>query len=118
MPRISTTGANQALVTTNWNFISLHTADPGTTGASEVPTNANYSRGAVTWGTPASSAVSNSGAVSVNIPANTTATHFGVWSASTGGTYYIGGALSSNVVSGTSPGTVTFAISGLTVTAS
>ena len=117
MARLSTTGANQALSTTGWAYVSLHTADPGTTGASEV-TGGTYARVAVTWSAASGGQVQNSGALSINLPASTTAAYFGVWSASTGGTYYIGGALSPSVTTGTSAGTVAIAANGITVTAS
>ena len=117
MARISTTEANQALSTTGWGYVSLHTADPGTTGASEV-TGGSYVRVAVTWNSPSSGSVTNSGALSINLPASTTASYFGVWSASSAGTYYIGGALSPSVTTGTSAGVITIASAALTVTAS
>ena len=117
MARISTTEANQALSTTGWVYLSLHTADPGTTGASEVTTG-TYSRQLVTWGAASGGTVSNSAAVTVPLPASTTASYFGVFSASTAGTYYVGGALSPSVTTGGSAGSVTFAIGALTVTAS
>ena len=117
MARLSTTGANQALSTTNWNYVSLHTGDPSTTGANEV-TGGTYARVAVTWNSPSGGSVTNSGALSINLPASTTASYFGVWSAGTSGTYYIGGALSPAVTTGASAGVVTIAAGALTVTAS
>jgi hypothetical protein len=117
MARISTTEANQALATTGWAYVSLHTADPGTTGASEV-TGGTYARVAVTWAAPSGGAVANSGALSINLPASTTASYFGVWSASSAGTYYVGGTLSPAVTTGASAGVVTIAVSALSVTAS
>jgi len=117
MPRISVTEANQALSTTGWGFVSLHTGDPSTTGANEV-TGGTYARVAATWNTPSGGSVTNSNALSINLPASTTATYFGVWSASTAGTYYIGGALTPTVATGASAGVVTIAIAALTVTAS
>jgi hypothetical protein len=116
MARASTTEENQALVTTNWGFVSLHTADPGTTGASEV-SGGSYARVAVTWGSPSGGSVANTGALTINLPASTTAGFFGIWSASSAGTYYIGGALSPSVTTGSSAGTVTIAIGALTITA-
>lgn len=117
MARISTTEANQALSTTGWSYVSLHTADPSTTGASEV-TGGTYARVAVTWNSPSGGSVSNSGALSINLPASTTASYFGVWSATTAGTYYIGGALSPSVTTGASAGVITIASGSLSVTAS
>jgi hypothetical protein len=117
MARISTTEANQALSTTGWGYVSLHTADPSTTGANEV-TGGTYARVAVTWNAASGGSVTNSGSLSINLPASTTAAYFGVWSASTSGTYYIGGALSPSVTTGGSAGVVTIASGSLSVTAS
>lgn len=117
MARASTTEENQALSTSGWSFVSLHTADPGTTGASEV-TGGSYARVAVSWNAASGGSVTNSGSLSINLPASTTAAYFGIWSASSAGTYYIGGALSPSVTTGTSAGVVTIASSALTVSAS
>lgn len=119
MALISTTEANQALATTGWAYVSLHTATPGTTGASEVTGGSPaYARVAVTWNSPSGGSVTNSNALTINLPASTTATHFGIWSAVTAGTYYLGGALTSSVTTGSTQGTVTVAIAALTVSAS
>ena len=73
-------------------WISLHTADPGTTGTSEV-TGGTYARLQTTWGTAAASSMTGS-QVTINVPASTTITYWGVWSAASGSTYYYeGGAL-------------------------
>ena len=117
MALASNTEITQALSTTGWGFVSLHTASPGTTGANEVPTG-TYARVAVTWNaSTGGSAVTNVGALSINLPASTTATHFGIWSASTAGTYYIGGALTPNVTTGASTGTATIAAGQLSISA-
>jgi len=117
MARISVTEANQALSTTGWAYVSLHTGDTSTTGANEV-TGGTYARVAVTWNAPSGGSVTNSGSLSINLPATTTASYFGVWSASTGGTFYIGGALTPTVSTGASAGVVTIASAALSVTAS
>ena len=55
------------------DYFSLHTADPGTTGASEV-TGGSYAR--VSAGFPAASAGSSTNAgATINVPAGTTVTH-------------------------------------------
>jgi hypothetical protein len=78
-------------------FISLHSGDPGNTGASEL-SGGGYARVAggdftVTGGNPSTAA--NDGVV--EFPTATgdwlEATHFGIWSASTGGTFIGGDAL-------------------------
>lgn len=67
-------------------WLSLHTADPGSTGASEVSGGTPaYARKQTTWGTPASGSMVGS-KVSINVPA-TTVVAVGVWSAATGSTY-------------------------------
>lgn len=75
------------------DYISLHSADPGTTGASEV---GGVTRQATTWG-PSSSGTANGTQVTfASVPAGTY-THYGVWTASTGGTFRWGFALSPGV---------------------
>lgn len=67
-------------------YLSLHTADPTTTGGNEVTGGSPaYARQALVWGTAAAGQISAS-QVSFNAPA-VTATHFGFWSAVTGGTW-------------------------------
>lgn len=70
-------------------WVSFHTADPGTTGASEVP---GSTRAQTTWaaagggskvGTPAG----------VQVPAGGPYTHTGLWTASSGGTFGCGAPL-------------------------
>lgn len=72
-------------------WISLHTADPGTTGANEVVGGA-YARVQTTWAAAAASSKTGS-QVTINVPAGATVTHWAAWSASSGGTEYEGGAL-------------------------
>lgn len=70
-------------------WISAHTADPSTTGANEVA-GGSYARQQTVWAAATGSpTVTRTGSqVTVPIPAGTTATHFGVFSAVTGGTFY------------------------------
>lgn len=64
--------------------LSLHTADPGSTGASEASGGTpNYARVAVTWNTPASGSMTGQKA-SINVPAGT---YVAVGCFNTGGTY-------------------------------
>lgn len=72
-------------------WVSAHTGDPGTTGASEV-TGGAYGRVQTTWGSSAAGATTGT-EVALNIPAGTDVTHWGVWSASSGGTFREGFAL-------------------------
>jgi hypothetical protein len=72
-------------------YLSLHTADPGTTGASEV-TGGTYARVATSWS--ASSAGSKPGsATTLNVPASTTIGWWGLWTAASGGTFHYGGTI-------------------------
>ena len=78
-------------------YVSLHTADPGTSGTSEVTGGSPaYARKAVTWAAASGGSMALNAGVTFDVPAGTTVTHFGVWSASTSGTYYGGGALSAS----------------------
>ncbi len=89
----SNTGIDDALggLTTAGTWISLHTASPATTGANEV-TGGAYGRAQTTWSGASGSAQSGS-QVTINVPAGTTITHFGIWTASSGGSYLGGAAL-------------------------
>lgn len=105
-------------------YLSLHSADPGLTGASELSGN-GYARVAVTanttnWGAPATngSVRQIANAVAMTFPtasgAWTTATHFGLWDASTTGNFYRGAALtaSKTVASGD---TASFSVGDLVI---
>lgn len=78
-------------------YVSLHTADPGETGASEC-SGGSYARQACAFDAPASKATSNSADESfTNMPA-CTVTHAGLWDASSAGTFLWGGALTASKV--------------------
>ncbi len=75
-------------------WISLHTGDPGTTGASEATGGSPaYARKQTTW-TSSTGGVVNGSAVTIDVPAGTYG-YAGIWSASTGGTFIGGIAISS-----------------------
>lgn len=57
---------------------SLHTASPGTTGASEV-TGGTYARRPITWAAGTVDGVVT-GSVTFDVPAGVTVTHAGLWS--------------------------------------
>lgn len=77
-------------------YASLHTADPGTNGANEASGGTPaYARKSITWNATAAGDLDSSNAPVFDVPANTY-THFGLWSAASGGTYYGGGALSAS----------------------
>lgn len=66
-------------------YMSLHTADPGTTGANEVTGGAPaYARQPVTWVAGSVDGVYNATVPAFDVPA-TTVTHVGLWT--TGGTF-------------------------------
>lgn len=70
-------------------FVSLHTADPGATGTNEVTGGSPaYARKSITWNAAAAGALDDSNAPVFDVPAGTTITHVGLWSASTAGTFY------------------------------
>lgn len=104
-------------------YISLHTADSGETGASEVASSNAYARVAVTNNAtnfPAASSGSKANGTTITFATPTgagwgTATHFGIWDASTGGNFISGGALS---VSQSIPAgvIVSIAVGALTIT--
>jgi hypothetical protein len=83
------------LVTTKAaKYISLHSATPGTTGASEIG-GGSYARVATTWGSIAAGAVTGT-QVTINVPASTTIVYWGIWDAVSAGNYYDGGQLPSS----------------------
>lgn len=94
-------------------YLSLHTADPTTTGGSEATGGSPaYARKSTT--VTATAGVGTSTQVTFDVPAGTY-THFGTWSAATAGTFYGGNPLAtSQVVS--SQGQVKLTVT-LTVTA-
>lgn len=94
-------------------FINVNTADPGTTGASEM---VSSTRQAMTWnaGNTSTGIKTNSGTATLTTPGTVAGTFFSTWSASTAGTYGIGGALTSSVTAVT----ITVAAGALSVTAS
>ena len=88
---LSTDGKNLMLdeLATVAGFSSLHTADPGGAGSNEVTGGSPaYARKAITWNPAASGNLDNSNAPVFDIPGSTTVGWFGLWSLSTGGTFY------------------------------
>ena len=74
-------------------YASVHTADPGTSGASEATGGTPaYARKALTWGSASAGSLAAT-KVTFDVAAGTY-THFGLWSAATGGTFYGGATLS------------------------
>jgi hypothetical protein len=78
-------------------YVSVHTADPGASGTSEVTGGSPaYARKPVTWNAATAGNLDNNANPVFDIPAGTTITHFGLWSALTAGTFYGGNALSAS----------------------
>jgi len=73
---------------TNAVFVSLHTADPGASGTSELTGGTPaYARKSVTWAAAVSPNKSASNQPVFDVPPSTI-THLGYWSAVTAGTFY------------------------------
>jgi len=71
-------------------YASLHSADPGDSGANEISGgNPAYARKALTWNTAVAGSMDDSGAERVfDVPPGTTVSYVGFWSALTVGTFY------------------------------
>ncbi len=96
-------------------FLSLHTADPGATGASEA-SGTGYARQAITFSAAAASQAKNSNAISLTPTAALgTLTHLAIWDALSGGNMLYSGPLSSSVAHSANL-TLTVAINAITVT--
>jgi hypothetical protein len=95
-------------------YISLHTGNPGETGASEAA-GGSYARQAGSFGAAAAGQVANDAAISFTAMPASTITHVGIWDAVSGGNFLWGGALTvSRTLS--SGATAQFAIGALIVT--
>ena len=89
MVGITVAAKNALLDSLGINQVSLHTADPGETGANEV-TGGTYAKKAITMD-PAALGNLNSQTVPVlDVPAGTTITHVGFWA---GATFKVGVAI-------------------------
>ena len=99
MPTTNATKETAALaVTALGGWISLHTADPGTTGANEATGGSPaYARKQTTWTAGGSDGVVNGSEVTIDLAAGTY-THFGVWTAATAGTFIGGGSITSTTL--------------------
>jgi hypothetical protein len=126
MARASSTAENNALAgifaasapsasaTSNW--LTLHVADPGTTGASENANSGSYARIQYSAGTPSSGTISNTGTMTFTTGGTVAVTHVGTFTSATygAGTYNIGAALASSVTAVT----ITFAAAAVSFSAS
>jgi hypothetical protein len=75
-------------VAAGYRWFSLHTADPGTTGANQVGT-----REQITWDVSTGGSKPGVAPVSIDVAPATTVTHWGLWTAEVGGSFGKGGAL-------------------------
>lgn len=70
-------------------FASLHSADPGDSGTSEIAGGSPaYARKAITWNAAGSGSMDDSNVPVFDVPAATTVSWVGLWSLVTGGTFY------------------------------
>ena len=104
----ATKEAGATAVTGLGNWISLHTSDPGTTGAGEASGGSPaYARKQTTWTAGSADGVVNGSAVSFDVPAGTYG-YVGIWTAATAGTFVGGFALSTST--GALPGQTTVSV--------
>lgn len=97
-------------------YASLHTADPSTTGTSEVTGGSPaYARKALSWAAAAGGSKSSNAGLTFDVPGSTTITHLGYWSAVSGGTFQGSRPLDANQTYATQ-GTYTVASGGVTET--
>lgn len=70
-------------------YASLHSGDPSTTGTNEITGGSPaYARKAITWNAASTSTRTNNGALAFDVPAATTVSYVGLFSAVTAGTFY------------------------------
>src|SRR5580765_3990565 len=117
MPRISTAEAdvaqNAAIVPGTTYYLSLHTGDPGTTGASE----GTDGRKAITFASSSGGTQASNLAQSwPSAVGGQTYAFFGLWTAASAGTYLRGGTLTS--ITPSAGATISIASGAITLTAS
>ena len=95
--------------------VSLHTASPGTTGASENANSGSYARQACTWNAASAGAKTNSTSLTFSTLGTVAVTNFGTWSSATygAGTYALGGTLTASVTAAS----ITFAAGSISLSA-
>lgn len=95
---LATREAAALAVTALGDYVSLHTADPGTTGADEATGGSPaYARQQTTWTAGASDGEVQGSQVTIDVPAGTY-THVGFWSAELGGTFVGGTSITSTTL--------------------
>lgn len=123
MALASTAAANAALNgiagvgnTNTITHVSLHTATPGTTGASENANSGSYARQACSWNAASGGSMTNSSALTFSTLGSVAVSYIGTWNSGTygAGTYSIGAALGSPVTAAS----ITIAAGAITLSAS
>lgn len=87
--------AAQPTPSTTNTWVSLHTGDPGTTGANEY--SPAVTRIQFSVGSPSSGAIANTATMTFTTNGASAVTYIGAWDAVTAGNYRIGAALASPV---------------------
>jgi len=100
MGTLTTAGKNTALDAVGGaiTHVALHSGAPGATGASNEISGGSpaYARRAIDWNAAASGNLDSSTSPEFDVPAGTTVSHWSGWTASTGGTCLVTGALSAS----------------------
>lgn len=122
MPDISTSYGNVALaapvVPAATYYLSLHTADPSTTGANEISGDASYARQSIAFGVPSGNVQTSTDGQSFSLT-NAIGGNlwFGVWTAISSGTYLVGSPNAAVTGPIQAVATVTFNTAALSITA-
>lgn len=88
---VSTAGRNAMLnhFATLVTHVSLHSGDPGDTGANEISGGSPaYARKSITWAAASGGALDSSNAPVFDVPGSVTVSRVGMFSALTGGTFH------------------------------
>ena len=75
-------------------YLSIHSASPGTTGANELAAGTAYSqsvRQTLTFAAASAGTIVSNDTQTYTLSSGTAVTYFGIWTASSGGTYITGG---------------------------
>ena len=83
----------------DWDFVQLHTGDPGSAGTANVA--GNSTRKAITWASAAGGSIANDANIDWSDAEVTTAedyTHVSLWTLATGGTFKASGTVTANAV--------------------
>lgn len=105
---------NAAFVPTTTYYLSLHSGNPGTTGANEL-SGGSYARQVVVFAAASGGSQSSSDSQSfTGLSGPPTVPYFGVWSALSSGTYLGGGPLTTPITAAA----ISFNSGGITLTVS